>query len=154
MTMNDTAGLLADTAATVLEAAAFIFTEPALEDLEWREDVLEAELDFSGVKSGRLLLAMPKSLAAEVAANLVGLDLEDSPEIAEDGPAAVRELLNMMAGPFLAGLCGEEAVTEIGIPTSRVLPPANRSNWQAGPFLSASLVTDSDQPVEIAAVLD
>ncbi len=154
MTVDEYAGHLGRTTAEILESAAFVFTEPHEGEITWTEELFEAQLDFSGHTTGKIMIALPMSLGAELVANLLGLEPGEDPEIAGEIPAAVCELLNMIAGPVLAGWYGEDTVNHIGIPTGSKVSPGAHTDWRGDRFISANLITEMEQHLQIAAVFD
>ncbi len=152
MTNEEYADILADTTLTILQDAAFVFAEQTYDPLVWEDDVIETELEFSGDLQGRLMLAVPRPIGVEIAANMLGVEPDDPDVENQLGPAAC-EMLNMVAGSLVAAWSGEESVCQIGIPDSKTVSPSQRSDWSAAATCAAALVSEDGAPIEIAAVI-
>jgi chemotaxis protein CheY-P-specific phosphatase CheC len=111
---------LSAVAARVLEDAAFLFVEAGDAEAAIDGPAVVAAMDFGGPAAGRLHLQVPPDLAAELAANLLGVDAGD-PESEGRGEAAVGELLNMIGGLFTAEAFGTGVVCPLGIPEVRTV---------------------------------
>lgn len=122
-----TPALLEELLGGVLQDAAFVSAEPTAEPEEWQPPVLAAELAFESVRGGSLRLTVPPRGAAEIAANMLGVDPGD-PEAQEQGRAAVAELLNVIGGTFLARFFGTTVPSQLGLPHAQVVPAPTRSN--------------------------
>lgn len=110
-------------ASSVLEEAAFIFTESVEEAPEWPGPLLEAKLTFSAQKSGVLSMISTQQFCVEIAANLLGIDPSD-PTALSRGSNAICEMLNIICGSFVVEVFGNQVVTHIGIPEARPLVPS------------------------------
>jgi len=103
---------------SVLSDLAFLFADPAeaagLPETPPAPYWL-ARMTFSGPQSGGLELALPVSLAPQIAANMLGV--EES-ECAQPGPGkdAVKELLNVICGQILTTVAGTEPVFDLSVP--------------------------------------
>lgn len=117
------AAFLADVLGRVLEEAAFVFAEPADEPEAWGGPVLSASLAFEAVQGGTLRLVATPSGAAELAANMLGIEPSD-PEAAAQGLAAIAELLNVVGGAFVTRWFGTAVPSQLGLPATEVLPGA------------------------------
>ncbi len=99
--------------ADVLERFAFSFAEdeePQLLDTEW----LLSDLVFTGPVCGKVSLALPRELAAELGISILGVDPDSvSAEIASD---TVKELTNIICGDLLFRLYGPQAVFDLCVP--------------------------------------
>lgn len=107
--------LLTDILGTVLQDSAFMFVEPAEEPAEWGEKVFTATLAFESVKGGMLRLTMALPVGVELAANMLGTELDD-PEAEENGRAAVSEILNVLGGAFVTRYFGTKVPSQLGLP--------------------------------------
>jgi hypothetical protein len=107
--------LLTDILGTVLQDSAFMFVEPAEEPAEWGEKVFTATLAFESVKGGLLRLTMALPVGVELAANMLGTEIED-PEAEENGRAAVSEILNVIGGAFVTRYFGTKVPSQLGLP--------------------------------------
>ncbi len=107
--------LLTDILGTVLQDSAFMFVEPAEEPAEWGEKVFAATLAFESVKGGVLRLTMALPVGVELAANMLGTEIDD-PEAEENGRAAVSEILNVIGGAFVTRFFGTKVPSQLGLP--------------------------------------
>ncbi len=107
--------LLTDILGTVLQDSAFMFVEPAEEPAEWGEKVFTATLAFESVKGGVLRLTMALPVGVELAANMLGTEIDD-PEAEENGRAAVSEILNVIGGAFVTRFFGTKVPSQLGLP--------------------------------------
>lgn len=109
--------MIDDVFCSVLEKFAFMFAERSVEDdcLAPQGELAAARISFSGAASGTLLLATPLETAAEVAANVLGLDADDE-ESQLRGPDALGEVLNMTCGHLATALAADGA-TDLRPPT-------------------------------------
>ena len=119
----------------ILDQMAFMFAEPVEPEEEAlpapRESVL-AHLKFDGEFSGKLSLAIPTDMCAELAANMLGEEADDPDAIAK-GTDALKELLNVLAGNLLTAFAGEEPVFNLGVPEAMPLAPEGWEKLKASP---------------------
>jgi hypothetical protein len=123
-----TSELLTDILGQVLQESAFIFAEPDDEPEDWPAPVLIARIAFESTRGGALRLVTNLRAAAEIAANMLGIDL--GPEAEEQGRPAVSELLNVLGGAFLVRYFGTAVPSQLGLPSTQIVdavPAANRS---------------------------
>ncbi len=117
----------------VLEKMAFLFAEPVehVEELRLADVPLrKARMRFSGVLHGVLDLAIPKTLCIEVAANMLGRDLDD-PGATARGDDAFRELLNVVCGQILTSLVGERPMFSLTVPEAGEMGPGELERLQS-----------------------
>ncbi len=107
--------LLTDILGTVFQETAFMFVEPAEEPAAWGEKVFTATLAFESVKGGVLRLTMALPVGVELAANMLGTEIDD-PEAEENGRAAVSEILNVIGGAFVTRFFGTKVPSQLGLP--------------------------------------
>lgn len=84
----------------VLETFAFSFPEPAQMDAmvaDAESELVCATISFSGAVSGTLSVAAPSGLCAELAANILGVEVRD-PDALRKGPDTLGEIANIAAG--------------------------------------------------------
>jgi len=103
--------------AEILEDAAFIFARVVADLPPERADtaLYVAELQIGSTPSLHLLVATSPGLAAEVAANMLGVELEDD-KAAELAADAVRELVNVVGGRLVNQWFGHASTLEISVP--------------------------------------
>ena len=111
-----TAELLTDILGTVLQESAFIFAEPDDEPEAWEGEVLTARIAFESTQGGSLRLVTTPRAAAEVAANMLGID--PGAEADASGRAAISELLNVLGGAFLPRFFGAAVPSQLGLPAT------------------------------------
>ena len=139
------AATLVDVAIQVLEQQAFMFGEPcAKEELETAADIfLHAHMEFSGPACGTVGIEAPAEVCAELAANMLGVDVDDS-LAAEDAEDALRELLNVVCGQLLTTAYGAALVFDLSIPQMEKI---DRVDWetQVDATATSTLLVD-DEP--------
>ncbi len=121
----------------IVEQMAFMFVEAIEEGDEAvpaPSECLIAHLKFGGEFSGKLSIAVPTEMCAELAANMLGEEADDPDAIAK-GTDALKELLNVLCGNLLTAFAGEDPVFDLGVPESLPFSP---EDWEA---LKASPVT-------------
>ncbi len=130
----------------VLEQLAFVFADViegddiALPD----EGFIHASMSFSGVSQGHAELALPQKLAAQITANILGLDDEEHIET-QQHEDAVRELLNTICGRMLTAIYGEEQVFDLHVPKTTLITADDVSRLRnAG---SCVLLAIDDMPI-------
>ena len=103
----------------VLERFAFSFVEdeaPQFQDTGW----LLSDLAFRGPVTGKVSLALPHALAAELGVNILGVEPDAvTPELVAD---TVKELSNIICGDLLFRLYGPQAIFDLCVPALRLLP--------------------------------
>jgi hypothetical protein len=141
--------MLLEVTSQTLEEAAFVFAEPAVALLPWPDEIVEADLSFSGPKDGRMLLAAPPELARELAASLMGTDVDD-PLVQAEGVEAIGEMLNIICGALLEAWFGADTVCRLESPKVQVVAKDDfRRRWE-GAICSVSLVTDEEHRIDAA----
>jgi hypothetical protein len=124
-----TVELLTDILGQVLQESAFIFAEPDEEPAAWQGEVLTARIAFESTRGGTLRLVTYPRAAAEVAANMLGI--EPGAEADSNARAAVSELLNVLGGAFLVRFFGMAVPSQLGLPATELSealqPVANRT---------------------------
>lgn len=124
--------LLTEILGSVLQDTAFMFVEPAEGPAGWGDQVFTATLAFESLKGGLLRLTMAVPVAVELAANMLGCDVSD-PEAAENGRAAVAEVLNIIGGAFVTRFFGTKVPSQLGLPVATLSdhPPAGSCTCSA-----------------------
>jgi len=101
----------------VLEKLAFMFGDavPKDEIPEPSSDCTEAYMTFKGPRSGTLGIVVPTDVCSEIAANVLGMDIDDEIVIghAED---ALKEVLNVICGNLLTALEGDNPIFDLAVP--------------------------------------
>ncbi len=124
--LEPTPELLTDILGQVLQESAFIFAEPDDEPPAWKGDVLVTRIAFESTRGGTLRLLTTPDGAAEIAANMLGID--PGAEAVENARPAFSELLNVLGGAFLTRYFGTAVPSQLGLPTTELVaappPPA------------------------------
>lgn len=124
--------LLTDILGSVLQESAFIFAEPDDEPPAWEGEVLIARIAFESTRGGTLRIFTTPDGAAEIAANMLGIDPGD--EAMENARPAFSELLNVLGGAFLTRYFGTAVPSQLGLPSTELVPaspPAERRTCAA-----------------------
>ncbi len=120
---------------SVLQNLAFMFVESVeretLQSLDSAEDAPEkfvkASMAFSGPKHGWVNLMVPEELGKELAANIIGKELDKniSQKHLQD---ALKEVLNVTCGNLLSAVVGSKQVFDAASPA---LTEHDRKGWAA-----------------------
>lgn len=151
-----TSDVVRDTLIQTFEDAAFIFAEPTDEAPEWEGPRVEVQMSFQGPEpgsGGSLLLTASREFATKLAANLLGVEMDDpnDPEMDRKAEGALSELLNIYAGFLVSELYGQDVVCQLGIPQARPLAEGEASSVQGDPCCAATLLTDEGDRVDVHA---
>ena len=133
--------------ADVLEHMAFMFADPADEPTlpEQSSGTIAAGIQFSGEMAGEIRLVSTTALAAELASNLLGTDLDDVDD--HQLIEAMKELLNVTCGQVLTQIAGSDPVFDLTPPQVFEFNPEEwNSNDVTG---STSFLMVDDEPVVI-----
>jgi len=145
--------ILGKVVAEVLEEASFIFTEPAEEIEPFKENVILAIMGFKGPENGKLVLAMGYSYANEMAANLLGVELDD-PDLEKKATGAVAEMLNMIIGVLMARVFGTEVIVNFTVPNVKTIEGADYEKIRESATVAFSLLTEEMSKIEAAAFVE
>jgi CheY-specific phosphatase CheX len=135
---------LARLSSAVLADCAFLLTEPAEPSHEPGGDSVVAVVDVHGEIARSLTLSLPRSLAAVVAADMLGVSPDD-PESEAQAEGAVAELANVLVGSLVERFCVGEAC-EIGLPALHRSQPPGPAN---GAACTATLLSDSGELIRV-----
>ena len=121
--------VLTDVFGEVLREYAFIFGEvcPSDETPVNKADYVYSTVAFSGHRSGVLGLSISAELAAELAANILGIDT-DSGDSADFALDALEELTDIICGHFLTSAFGEEPIFCLSPPSASKI---NEAEWKS-----------------------
>jgi len=141
---------LMEVAGETLEQLAFIFSFPDDEDSDalWAESVTGCQVTFSGQRQGGLLMLISSDALPELAANMLGLEENETPPV-DQQQDALREALNVICGNVLPRIGGAAAVFDIQKPevletgAARALMNEYRSDPQR--YASARLSLDEGE---------
>lgn len=118
--------LLVKVFSSIFEDFAFMFVEEAF-DLEAKNpgECFRAKIEFkSKSKMGSLEVVAPKDFCDETAENILGIDAEELPE--NTGENALKEVLNISCGYFLAEKFGTDEIFDLSIPETS---PVSQNEW-------------------------
>lgn len=113
--MSPSRELVQQVVAQVLEECAFLCTTHSAAPVSWPAQIARATLQFAGPRAGRIEISAGHELTMAIAADMLGVDLED-PDVGELADGALAELTNVVAGALVANLFGTECLCELGIP--------------------------------------
>lgn len=139
MAIEASESLLRDVTTQILEDAAFLLLDTAEGFAGWEEDVIDATIPFDGPSSGTVRLVTCRGLAAEIAANMLGIDGVDPDARANEVPA-LGELVNIVAGAMVAKLWGTRVACDLGLPEVAV---GGARSWPS-PGAIASALCDGE----------
>jgi chemotaxis protein CheY-P-specific phosphatase CheC len=107
--------LLSRVAGETLEKLAFMFSFPEDERGGMILDsAVAATVSFTGPFSGTLVMTVSNQLLPELAANMLGVDDEET--TLDQQHDALKETINIICGNLLPAVAGEEAVFNIDAP--------------------------------------
>jgi chemotaxis protein CheY-P-specific phosphatase CheC len=118
--MTDKNDVLTEVMIDVLEKLAFMFgDEVGKEEIPFPgRDCVEANMYFKGPRSGKLGIVVPVDICPVIAANILGMDVEDLSSQDQDFDA-LKEVLNVICGNVLTTLEGDEAVFDLTVPETQ-----------------------------------
>lgn len=106
----------------VLSDMAFIFLSDPEEGIPLSQYTLDVHITYSGPTKGSLKLRCDGRFAAQVAANMLGVDPNDA-SARQARLDAVKELMNVVCGNLVTEFYGTDGLFELSIPeVSPVLP--------------------------------
>jgi len=88
-------------------------------------DYLHARICFNGHKHGCIGILAPVELCTEMAANVLGIDIEDD-DCIMDSLDTFEELTNVVCGQFLTGAFGDNPVFNLSPP---LVSKSDRAEW-------------------------
>ena len=112
-----TVEILEETLSNTLETMAFMFADRVEKGaLEYSlEQLVCAEIEFSGKANGTLRIIAPFSTCCILSANMLGMEVEDD-ECSDKAYDAFKEALNVICGQFLTTAYGELEVFRLSTP--------------------------------------
>jgi CheY-specific phosphatase CheX len=105
---------LARLSSAVLADCAFLLTEPAADSSPLDAGLVHAVVAVHGESGAALILSVPRSLAVQVASDMLGVSPDD-PESQAQAEGAIAELANVLVGTLVERFCEGDAC-EIGLP--------------------------------------
>lgn len=126
----------------ILEKLAYMFGEPAEDGaVETPVDGYLGSIKFVGHRDGELCIAAPHDMCLELAANMLGTEMDD-PNAEEDAGDALKELLNVSCGNILTALYGTHPTFELGVPEARRTHPEAWEKLAAHPESIRFMIDD------------
>jgi hypothetical protein len=107
----------------VLGDLAFMITDDEPVHSPSDSDWISGEVSYRGPTAGTVRCCCTRALAIQLAANLLGIEVDECPAqtAAED---ALREFLNVLCGQLVTRWYGRSAVFDLSIPSVQVGVPA------------------------------
>ena len=128
----------------VLEKFAFLFGEPCQMDEipEVDGELVTVSMKFAGDYSGLLMLAVPRKIGLDIAANALGVDPDDDTALrrSED---ALKELLNLTCGHLLTSSVGSKPVMDLSVPEVSLMDGDEWNEMIANERTALFLIDDS-----------
>jgi chemotaxis protein CheY-P-specific phosphatase CheC len=111
----------------VLMRYAFMFGEECEKEgiMPDNPNYLHVHVAFNGYCEGRLGIIAPAQLCIEMAANVIGTDVEDE-NCTDDAKDTFEELANVICGQFLTGAYGDKPIFNLSPPS---IYEAGELNW-------------------------
>jgi CheY-specific phosphatase CheX len=129
---------------------AFLITDLALDATPAAPDWLCVVVGFDAAVKGRLVLAAPSGLAAQLAADMLCIDASDEQALAQ-ASGALAELANVFAGVLAPRVYGEKGQWVLGLPRVLLVEPALGAHESAR---AVTLMSDAGHPIHIELVLE
>jgi chemotaxis protein CheY-P-specific phosphatase CheC len=106
----------------IFEKLAFMFGDEAPKDEmpDPSGELVEASMRFTGYRCGTLGIVVPNDMCPVIAANILGMEVEDE-EVVKRSFDALKEVLNVICGNLLTAMEGEEPVFDLTVPETRVV---------------------------------
>jgi len=133
--MMATEEILKETAKDVFENLVFMLHQPEMDPGDAKPEI-QAAVHFKGPFSGTLRIAVPKTILAELVANMMG---EESPTEAQ-GMDALGELANVICGNVISRIAGPERIFDLETP--RVVPVGAGADAGPGKTIASRLVLE------------
>ncbi len=99
----------------VLANLAFMFTEEEPADPEAGDLWFETAISYEGPSRGTLRLRCSSAFTVKLAANLLGVDVEES-QAENQAEDAVKEFMNILCGQFVTAVHGTVDIYNLTIP--------------------------------------
>ncbi len=118
MTTESLKDVILRTVMEVLEQSAFVFPEPGdmLEGVAFDNfEFILVTLKFTGDREGEGKMILPAEFCAELAANLLGEDMDQSGSD-ESSFDSAKEVFNIITGQFLTRMFGDRALFSLTAP--------------------------------------
>lgn len=107
----------------VLANLAFMFNDDEPSEPAGGEVWMETTISYRGSESGILRLRCPTEFAALLAANLLGIDSQDT-DAGDKAEDAVKEFMNIVCGQLITTWYGSDQVFNLSIPQTQPLVEA------------------------------
>lgn len=141
---NDPVEVLNEVFPWVLESCAFMFADPiALSEVDEQASFLAATVQFDGAAVGALTVAVPRPHGPELAANMLGLDVEDLKAYGL-APDALGEVTNVCCAHVLTAIAGTTATCNMRAP--RAYPASLAELLDGGPATAIAAFLIAEKP--------
>ncbi len=141
--------ILSGIASETFEGLAFMFGFPEDDkSAVSNEDMIFARVDFEGPFSGRLVVAVSRQPVQELAANMLGLEDEETDVSPEDQADAFKEAINVICGNLLPAIGGKDAVFDIHSPEILPKDTSIAAMPEAG-LVSTARLSLEDEPCQL-----
>lgn len=111
--------VVSDTVTTMLEEAAFVFSDPVGAD-EIKESVknnlIGFKINFANYATGSVSVFSEQEVAKIIAANMLGCE-ESDPEAEENAVNALQEFTNILTGNVITAVYGTKPIIDLSLPT-------------------------------------
>jgi len=147
--LETTDNILIESLTEAFETMAFMTVMPPEDELPEPSDCVRVEMSFTGPSSGTVELMAGDDFISLLAANVMGMDTEET-EAHLKGIDAFKELLNTTCGVLLPRLATAETdVFDVTVPSSESFPDDPQA-WQSFVKDSAVTILDvDDNPVAV-----
>ena len=126
----------------ILEKLAYMFGEPAEDGaFETPHEAYVGSIKFAGHRDGELCLAVSHEMCMELAANMLGTEIDD-PDAEEAAGDALKELLNVSCGNILTALYGTQPTFELSVPEARKTDPKAWEKFSGHPESIRFMIDD------------
>lgn len=134
--------LLKELFTSILQQSAFMFAEEiGRESTDIPDKYLLSTIKFTGYASGEISIIIPEKAAAQMFANMLGIDNDADAE--KQRKDCVGEILNVLCGQYLTSAAGEAPVFNLSIPKTSKIAASQIEKFISGKKNSASLFVEN-----------
>lgn len=138
---------LRKTFSEILGDMAFIFVADPEEEQAPGEYSLQARISYTGARAGTVQLRCDVRFASLLAANLLGVDVED-PAAAQGELDSLKELMNVVCGHLVTAKYGTDGLFELSMPEVTPVPPDDQATLPEGAEVYVMLAEEF--PIEVS----